>query len=168
MSRRRRREAFVGEKGNQNVSVDTLKRVLEEAISLVKSYNDRFIVPDDFLPDHPDREAMVTYLKALSWRGTTSGAAMSARVPPSKVREWRTLQEFVDWEEFANEACTDLTEEVLIFRGRSTGDRQMLERVLKGRRAEKYSDRQEITGPQGGAIPFEIRLDGVPRPNRIE
>lgn len=143
--------------------------VLKEALNLARSFSDRFLVPDDFLEHHPDRECMVLYLKALSWKGTTSGAADSARVPVYTVeKEWRTLPEFVEMERMANEACTDLAEETALMMSYVGGNPRTLERVLKGRRADVYSDRQEITGKGGGAVEFQVNLGGVPRAERLD
>ena len=112
---------------------------------------------------------MVLYLKALSWKGTESGAADSARVSMLKVRkEWRKIPEFRELEEMANEACTDLVEETALMLGYLNGDQRMIERVLKARRAEKYNDRQEVTGKGGAPIEFVVNLGNVPRPERLE
>jgi len=112
---------------------------------------------------------MIVYLKALSWKGTESGAADSARVSVWKVRnEWRKYKEFVEMEQLAHEACTDLVEETALMLGYLNGDQRMIERVLKARRGDRYNDRQEITGKGGAPIEFTINLGGVPRPQRLE
>jgi len=146
-----------------------LANILKEAIDKARVFSDRFIVPDDFMLGHPEREKMIVYLKALSWKGTESGAADSARVSVWKVRnEWRKHKEFVEMEQLAHEACTDLVEETALMLGYLNGDQKMIERVLKGRRGDRYNDRQEITGKGGAPIEFTINLGGVPRPQRLE
>lgn len=152
---------------NRSVTINEVKKAMMDALSLMKSYHNRFIVPDDFLPDHPERDQIVTYLKALSWKGTDSGAAMVARVSLRKVREWREIEEFKDMEELADKACTDLVHEVALNLAYTSGDRQMILAVLKAR-DDRFSDRQEITGPKGGPIAFQIDFGGVPRPKRLD
>lgn len=147
----------------------TLVAILKECLDKARVFSERFIVPDDFLPHHPERKQMVAYLKALAWKGTESGAADSARVPLTKVRkEWRKIPEFAELEQMADEACTDLAEETALMLAYVNGDQRMIERVLKGRRGEKYNDRQELTGKGGGAVEFKIDLGGVPRPQRLD
>src|SRR5690606_1383768 len=95
-----------------------LATILKEAIDKARVFSSRFIVPDDFMLGHPEREKMIVYLKALSWKGTESGAADSARVSVWKVRnEWRRHKEFVEMEQLAHEACTDLVEETALMLG---------------------------------------------------
>jgi|SRR5690625_346646 len=143
--------------------------VLRESLDLAKAFSERFIVPDDFLEHRPDREQMVVYLKALSWKGTTSGAADSARVAVYTVeKEWRKLPEFVEMERMAYDASTDLAEETALMMSYVGGNRHLIERVLKGRRADVYSDRQEVTGKGGGPVEFTVNLGGVPRAERLE
>lgn len=154
-------------KEQNTISVTFLKETFQQALSLLQGFHERFIVPDSFMKKHPEREQMVQYLKAKSWRGNDTGAAMSAGVSLAKVREWRKHEEFCEWEEMADQACTDLVEEAFLFHGLGTGDQQTLSRVLEARSA-RYTKRQEITGKGGGPITFEVKLGDVPRPKKLD
>lgn len=155
-------------KGAAIVTAEEIMKVFKSTMEFIQTQHSRFIVPDDFLPDHPERDKMVTYLKGLAWRGTESGAAQLAGVSLRKIREWRELDEFAEFEELADQACTDLVEEVLLHSAYVSGDRQMIIAALKGRRPDKFSDRVEHTGPKGGPIAFNIVQDSVPRPKRLD
>jgi len=146
-------------------SATELARALLEAMNLVKVFNDRFIVADDFLPEHPEREKMVQYLVARSWRGTEIAACGAAGIPRSKLEEWRKYEDFKRWEKYAEEACTDLVEEMALMQAYLHGDKDLIKTVLKARRGDLYSDRVEHTGKGGG--PIEI-ITSVPRPQRLE
>lgn len=161
-----KRSAFMKDK-DKRVTINAVKRAMMDALQLMHSFDNRFIVPDDFLPDHPEREKMIKYLKALSWKGTDSGAAMVAGVSLRKVREWREYEEFADMEELADKACTDLVHEVALTSAYTTGDRQMILAVLKAR-DERFADRQEITGAKGGPVQFQIHFGDIPRPKRLD
>lgn len=145
-------------------SATELARALLEAMNLVKVFNDRFIVADDFLPEHPEREKMVQYLVARSWRGTEIAACGAAGIPRSKLEEWRKYEDFKRWEKYAEEACTDLVEEMALMQAYLHGDKDLIKTVLKAKR-EGYSDRIEHTGKGGG--PIEI-VTSIPRPQRLE
>jgi len=142
-------------------------RILNRARAFMKALHDSFVVPDDFLPKHPERQQMVEYLKERAWRGTDAGAASALRIPLSKLREWRKIPEFVDMEKLADEACTDLVEEQALFLA-FTGDKDMMRRVLEARRPEKYAQRVEHSGPRGQAIPIQVVLGDIPRPKRVK
>lgn len=149
--------------------MQALTGVLREALDIAQGFNERFIVPDSFLEHHPDRDKMVVYLKALSWKGTTSGAADSARVSVYTVeKEWRKIPDFNEMERMANDAATDLAEETAMMMAYVGGNRHLIDRVLKGRRADVYSDRQEVTGRGGGPVEFTVSLGNVPRAERLE
>ena len=150
----------------QTISVSVLKETFQQALSFLQGLHERFIVPDDFMKKHPERERMVQYLKAKSWRGNDTGAALSAKVSLAKVREWRKHDEFREWEEMADQAFVELVEEVYLFQGLVMGDQQTLNRVLEAR-SKKYARRQEITGKDGGPIEFVVKLGDVPRPKRL-
>lgn len=147
--------------------VEEMTSALREAVNMLQVFESRFVIPEDFLPDHPDRDKMIVYLKARSWKGTDSGAADSARVPLRTVRQWRQLPEFVELEQDADEACTDLAEEVAMKQA-VMGDTKMLDRVLKGRRKRVYNDRVEVTGQGGGPVSFEVKTGSIPRPRRVD
>lgn len=149
------------------VPVSALEQAVLQGLQMTKTFNERFVVDDDFLPEHPDREAMIDYLKTKSWRGTETGAAQYARVSLKRVREWKKLPEFTEWEALADEACTDLIEEVALAQAYFGGEKSMLQTTLKARRAT-YADKQEITGKNGGPVEFKIDLGTVPRPQRLD
>lgn len=142
---------------------EALRTILNSWMDEVRNNLNRLIVPDEFMEAHPEREQMVIYLKARAWKGTESGAADVARIPLTKLEQWRKHPEFSAWEERADEACTDHVEEMALQMAYVAGDRHMVDRILKGRRGRVYGDRQEITGKGGG--PIEI-LSTVPRPER--
>lgn len=167
MKRLRKRDARAA-KGAAIITAEEIVKVFKSTMDFIRTQHNRFIVPDDFMKDHPERDKMVNYLKGLSWRGTESGAAQIAGVSLRKVREWREHEEFVEWEELADQACTDLVEEVLLYSAYVSGDRQMILAALKGRRPDKFSDRVEHTGPKGGPLTFQIVQDSVPRPKRLD
>lgn len=153
-------------KRRPKIYADELKDMLTDALAMGKALHERFIVDDDFMPDHPEREQMVQYLKAKSWRGNVSGAAMTAGVSMRKViKEWRQYEEFVEMEQFADQACTDLVEETGLFKVYSSNDKSLIRDHLKGRK--RYTDRQEVSGPDGAPLSFEINLTGIPRPRRL-
>jgi len=158
-------QAYV--KNKNRATINEVKKAMMDALQLMQDFSSRFIVPDDFLPDHPEREKMVKYLKARSWKGTDSGAAQIAGISLRKLREWRQIEEFADMEELADQSCTDLVHEVALNLAYVTGDRQMILAVLKAR-DERFTDRQEITGPKGGPIPFQINFGDIPRPKRLD
>lgn len=164
MVQKRRKKASSTEPKLQD-SATELAHTLVEAMNLVKVFNERFIVADDFLPEHPEREQMVQYLVARSWRGTEIAACGAAGIPRSKLDEWRKYEDFQRWEKYAEDACTDLVEEMALMQAYLHGDRQLIQTVLKARRGELYSDRIEHTGKGGG--PIEI-ITSVPRPQRLE
>lgn len=145
-------------------SATELAHTLLEAMNLVKVFSERFIVADDFLPEHPEREQMVEYLIARSWRGTEIAACGAAGIPRSQLDEWRKYEDFQRWEKYAVEASTDLVEEMALMQAYLHGDRKMIQTVLKAKR-EGYNDRIEHTGKDGG--PIEI-VTAVPRPQRLE
>ena len=155
-------------KGAPIVTAEEIVKVFKDTVAFIQHQHNRFIVPDDFMEGHPEREKMVNYLKGLAWRGTESGAAQIAGVSLRKVREWREYDEFVEFEELADQACTDLVEEVLLHSAYVSGDKQMILAALKGRRPDKFSDRVEHTGPKGGPLTFQIVQDSVPRPKRLD
>lgn len=147
------------------VGASALEQAIMQALHLTETFNERFVVDDDFLPDHPDREAMVAFLKTKSWRGTDTGAAQYARIPLTRLRGWREIEEFREYEALADHACTDLIEEVALAQAYFGGDKAMLQTTLKARRSNKYGDKQEITGRNGG--PIEISLGSMPRPKKL-
>jgi len=149
------------------VTAQEILKVFKDTLNFIQTQHNRFLVPDDFMKDHPERQKMVEYLKGLSWRGTESGAAQIAGVSLRKVREWREFEEFADFEELANEACTDLVEETLLYSAYATGDTRKIEMALKARR-KNYNERLELSGPKGQPLTFNVILDSVPRPQRLE
>lgn len=150
------------------VTSQELLATFKRALSLMEHFGARFLVPDDFLPDHPERDKMVAYLKGRSWRGTDSGAAILARIPVKKLKAWREIPEFREMEELADQACTDLPEEMALLKAYMEGDPAMIHEVLRARRSEKYGNKQEITGKDGGPVEFTISLGGMPRPQKID
>ena len=66
--------------GNKNpVTVQEIVNAINDTLNFIQTQHNRFIVPDDFMEDHPEREKMVTYLQGKSWRGTESGGARLAK-----------------------------------------------------------------------------------------
>lgn len=146
-------------------SISEMARMLVEAMNLVPILQGRLIISDAFLPDHPEREDMVAYLQARAWKGTDAGSCYVAGIPRDKLEEWRKIAEFRQWETWAEEACTDLAEEMLLLQGYLGGEKDALARALKARRSAKYNERQEITGKGGG--PIEV-ISLVPRPQKVD
>lgn len=142
-----------------------LAAVFTEVLRFVQHLHGKFRVPDDALANEPDRALMVKYLQARAWRGNEAGACYSAGISPADLEEWRQNEEFVKLEQMADKACTDLLEESAVIHA-YLGDKDMLKSLLKAR-SEKFSDRQEITGKGGGPVEFTIKLEGIPRPQRL-
>ena len=142
-------------------------RILNRVRQYVRALHNSFVVPDTFLPDHPEREKMVLYLKERAWRGTDAGAASVLNIPLSTLDEWRKIPEFAEWEQRADRACADLVEENLLFLA-YTGDKEAIRRVLEGRRPERYAQRVEHTGRGGGPVEIRVVLGDIPRPERVK
>jgi hypothetical protein len=72
------------------------------------------------------------------------------------VYEWRKKDEQfnADWDD-AVEQGTDLLEDVAVRRAKDHSD-TLLIFLLKARRKERYADRQEHTGKEGGPITLQI------------
>lgn len=160
------RGAFVGRQGSQSYEAEKLKQIISETFQVLRAFYDRIVIPDDFMADHKDRDSMIVYLKALSCKGNETGAAYAAKVSMKKLREWQQIEEFAEMEDFANQAYTDLLKEIATAQI-IAGDKALLQSFIRAR-DPSFAERQEITGPKGGPIPFQISFEGLPRPKRLD
>lgn len=110
------------------------------------------------------------FLTVLRQTCNVSEAARSAGIGRRTAYEWRDSDEAfaADWEDAEQEAADNLEREAwrrgvegvdkpVTYQGEITAtfkeySDRMLELLLKGHRPEKYKDRREITGKDGGPI----------------
>ncbi len=105
----------------------------------------------------PEKKAK--FLSVLAEGGSVTLAARAIGVARKNVYAWRNKDEQfnADWDD-AVEQGTDLLEDVAVRRAMDHSD-TLLIFLLKGRRKERYAERQEHTGKDGGPITLRQWLD---------
>ena len=91
----------------------------------------------------------------LAEGGSVTQAARAIGIARKNVYAWRNKDEQfkADWDD-AVEQGTDLLEDVAVRRAKDHSD-SLLIFLLKGRRKERYAERQEHTGKHGGPITLQ-------------
>ncbi len=126
--------------------------------------------------EHP--EAKQAFLAALRATYSVQHAAAAASIHRATAYRWRAADEaFADAWDQALEGCKDRleqslfqravdgVEEPVFYKGKQCGSVRRYSDaaaifLLKGGRPEKYRERAELTGPGGGPLRTESRVDG--------
>jgi hypothetical protein len=105
----------------------------------------------------PEKKAK--FLSVLAEGGSVTQAARAIGVARKNVYEWRNKDEQfkADWDD-AVEQGTDCLEDEAVKRAKDHSD-TLLIFLLKARRKERYAERQEYTGKDGGPITLRQFLD---------
>ena len=105
----------------------------------------------------PEEKAM--FLSVLAEGGSVTQAATAIGVARKNVYAWRNKNEqfTADWEDTVEQG-TDSLEDEAVKRAKDYSD-TLLIFLLKGRRKERYAERQEHTGKDGGPITLRQFLD---------
>ncbi|MDQ4146167.1 MAG: hypothetical protein M3120_00470, partial [Pseudomonadota bacterium] len=99
------------------------------------------------------------FLSVLAEGGSVTLAARAISIARKNAYAWRNKDEQfkADWEDAVEEG-TDLLEDVAVRKAMDHSD-TLLIFLLKGRRKQRYAERQEHTGKDGGPITLRQWLD---------
>jgi transposase-like protein len=105
----------------------------------------------------PEKKAK--FLSVLAEGGSVTQAARAIGIACKNVYAWRNKdQQFkADWEDAVEQGTDCLKDEAV--RGTKDHSNTLLIFLLKGRRKERYAERQEHTGKNGGPITLRQWLD---------
>jgi hypothetical protein len=131
------------------------KEIVEDAANLFDFNGDPDLSPDQKI-------FLIAYMKT----GTVTHACKKLRLDPRVVNNWRKGTHFQELMDGCLEAVADELERTALVAAMSGNDR-MLTMMLKATRPDKYAERKQVTGKDGGPVQVMSWTEMLKKANEV-